>query len=55
MTAPAMNDTQINKIGQIAINVHDTTRAVEFTTLHRSRRLKQAKLSVSIGYRERVR
>jgi predicted enzyme related to lactoylglutathione lyase len=30
MTAPAMNDTQINKIGQIAINVHDTTRAVEF-------------------------
>jgi len=30
MTAPAMNDIQINKIGQIAINVHDTTRAVEF-------------------------
>jgi methylmalonyl-CoA/ethylmalonyl-CoA epimerase len=30
MTAPAMNDTQIKKIGQIAINVHDTTRAVEF-------------------------
>ena len=30
MTAPATNDTQINKIGQIAINVHDTTRAVEF-------------------------
>jgi len=30
MTAPAMNETQINKIGQIAINVHDTTRAVEF-------------------------
>ncbi len=30
MTAPAMNDSQINKIGQIAINVHDTTRAVEF-------------------------
>jgi len=25
-----MNETQINKIGQIAINVHDTTRAVEF-------------------------
>jgi methylmalonyl-CoA/ethylmalonyl-CoA epimerase len=30
MTAPAMNETQINKIGQIAINVHDTIRAVEF-------------------------
>ena len=30
MTAPATNETQINKIGQIAINVHDTTRAVEF-------------------------
>ena len=30
MTAPAINDIQINKIGQIAINVHDTTRAVEF-------------------------
>ena len=30
MTAPAMNETQIKKIGQIAINVHDTTRAVEF-------------------------
>jgi len=30
MTAPATNETQINKIGQIAINVHHTTRAVEF-------------------------
>jgi catechol 2,3-dioxygenase-like lactoylglutathione lyase family enzyme len=30
MTAPAMNDTGIIQIGQIAINVHDTNRAVEF-------------------------
>ena len=30
MTAPAMNDAPVKMIGQIAINVHDTTRAVEF-------------------------
>jgi catechol 2,3-dioxygenase-like lactoylglutathione lyase family enzyme len=27
---PAMTDTEIKQIGQIAINVHDTNRAVEF-------------------------
>ena len=30
MTTPAMSDTEIKQIGQIAINVHDTNRAVEF-------------------------
>jgi methylmalonyl-CoA/ethylmalonyl-CoA epimerase len=30
MTTPAMSDTGIKQIGQIAINVHDTSRAVEF-------------------------
>jgi catechol 2,3-dioxygenase-like lactoylglutathione lyase family enzyme len=30
MTTPAMTDTEIKQIGQIAINVHDTNRAVEF-------------------------
>ncbi len=30
MTTPAMNGTEIKQIGQIAINVHDTNRAVEF-------------------------
>jgi len=30
MPTPAMSDTGIRQIGQIAINVHDTNRAVEF-------------------------
>ncbi len=30
MTAPATTDIGIEQIGQIAINVHDTNRAVEF-------------------------
>ena len=30
MTTPAMSDTGIKQIGQIAINVHDASRAVEF-------------------------
>jgi catechol 2,3-dioxygenase-like lactoylglutathione lyase family enzyme len=30
MTTPAISDTGIKQIGQIAINVHDTNRAVEF-------------------------
>jgi catechol 2,3-dioxygenase-like lactoylglutathione lyase family enzyme len=30
MTTPSVTDTEIKQIGQIAINVHDTNRAVEF-------------------------
>ena len=30
MTTPAMTGIEINQIGQIAINVHNTDRAVEF-------------------------
>ena len=30
MTTPAVTNIEITQIGQIAINVHDTNRAVEF-------------------------
>jgi catechol 2,3-dioxygenase-like lactoylglutathione lyase family enzyme len=30
MTTPAASDIEIKQIGQVAINVHDTKRAVEF-------------------------